>query len=499
MKTYAVIFVAAFLISVVTTVVVRALARGLGIVDRPDSPRKVHARPVPTLGGLAIYVAFFAPFAGFLFYRNAISDELVLHLKETVALLVASTIVLAVGVMDDVKDLSTKYKLSIQFLAALALFFTGYQIRAVSNPFGGPINLGNLCLPVTVFWLMGSANAFNLIDGLDGLAAGIGVFACATIFFVAIIFGNTLTALFMISMAGALLGFLLFNFHPASIFLGDSGSLFLGFVIGAIALKGAQKSATVVALLIPVLALGLPIMDTVLAILRRWSRRLPISHGDKQHLHHRLLSLGLSHRHAVWVLYGACGFLAAIAMFITAARNTAARNTVAAITLGVAGVIVFASVRLVGGVKLADLKSRLDWDRKQAKWRRRAWRLVDEVGEEMDEARSPGELWQSVTKALHRLDFDAATMSLRPPYAQNGSEPLKLSWARPSPPAQELDGFDPLSVRLSLRTDSATLGDFALTKAGGVFMRDVLAVANAIRNRASRRIEAMCQESSPAT
>jgi UDP-GlcNAc:undecaprenyl-phosphate GlcNAc-1-phosphate transferase len=493
MKTYVLIFAAAFLISVVTTVIVRAVARRLGILDRPDRPRKVHTRPVPSLGGLAIYVAFFAPFAGFLFYQNAISDQLLLHLRDAIALFAASTVVLAVGMMDDVRGLSTRYKLSIELLAALLLFFTGYQIRAVSNPFGGPIDLGNLCLPVTVFWLMGSSNAFNLIDGLDGLAAGVGLFACATIFFVAIIFGNTLTALFMISMAGALLGFLLFNFHPASIFLGDSGSLFLGFVIGAIALKGSQKSATVVALLIPVLALGLPIMDTVLAILRRWSQRLPISHGDRQHLHHRLLSLGLSHRHAVWVLYGACGFLAAIAMFITAAGNAAV-----AITLGVAGVIVFTGVRLVGGVKLADLKSRLDWDRKQAKWRRRAWRLVDEAGDDMNRACTPAELWQSLTRTLRELEFEEATMSLKPPYAQNGSEPLELSWARPSPPAQERDGSDPLSVRLLLQTDSATLGDFALTKAGGVFMHDVLAVANAIRNRAALRIEAMCQESSPA-
>jgi UDP-GlcNAc:undecaprenyl-phosphate GlcNAc-1-phosphate transferase len=224
---------------------------------------------------------------------------------------------LALGIYDDIQGAHAGKKLIVQTSAAVILFFFGFEIQRISNPFGSAIHLGWLSLPITIFWLVGLSNAFNLIDGIDGLASGVAFFATSTLLAVALFLGNILPSLFTAALAGATLGFLRYNFNPARIFMGDSGSLFLGFTIAAISIHGSEKAHAAVAILIPVVALGLPIMDTLLAIARRVYRGLPIPTADKEHIHHKLIQYGFSHRRATLILYSFCIVLSSLAVLLS--------------------------------------------------------------------------------------------------------------------------------------------------------------------------------------
>jgi UDP-GlcNAc:undecaprenyl-phosphate GlcNAc-1-phosphate transferase len=226
-------------------------------------------------------------------------------------------LILALGIYDDIKGANAGKKLTVQTIAALILFFFGFEIQTISNPFGSPIHLGWLSLPATVFWLVGLSNAFNLIDGIDGLASGVAFFATSALLAVALFLGNILPSLFTAALAGATLGFLRYNFNPAKIFMGDSGSLFLGFTIAAISIHGSAKAHAAVAILIPIVALGLPIMDTLLAIGRRVYRGLPIPTADREHIHHKLIKYGFSHRRAALILYSFCVVLSSLAILLS--------------------------------------------------------------------------------------------------------------------------------------------------------------------------------------
>jgi UDP-GlcNAc:undecaprenyl-phosphate GlcNAc-1-phosphate transferase len=264
-------------------------------MDDASDMRKVHNGAIPRLGGVGIYLAFYLPFLGFLFYHNRVSNFLFSDMRQFLGLLICSTIILGLGIYDDIKGANARKKLIVQTITAIILFSFGFEIRSVSNPFGGSIYLGWLSLPVTVFWLVGLSNAFNLIDGIDGLASGVAFFATSTLLAVALFLGNILPSLFTAALAGATLGFLRYNFNPARIFMGDSGSLFLGFTIAAISIHGSAKAHAAVAILIPIVALGLPIIDTLLAMARRLYRGLPIPTADREHIHHKLIKHGFSH------------------------------------------------------------------------------------------------------------------------------------------------------------------------------------------------------------
>ncbi len=261
MTTCLVAFAVAFVVAALTTPVVRATAKRLGVVDKPDRFRKVHEAETPLLGGVAIYVAFAAPVLALgTVYRNDVPEMLYAVPVEAFGLLAAAGIALCLGIADDAFGVSVGWKLLFQFVAASVAFASGYSISAVSNPFGDPVTLGVLSFPVTVVWFMICMNAVNLLDGLDGLAAGVCIFAVITLFLVSLFFGNVVAMALLACLGGAILGFLVYNFHPASIFLGDSGSLLLGFLVAALALVGAaRKVEATVALLVPLMALGLPI------------------------------------------------------------------------------------------------------------------------------------------------------------------------------------------------------------------------------------------------
>ena len=306
-------FGAAALSSLALTRALRDSALRRGWLDRPDGRRKLHAAAVPPVGGVAVLLALVAGFALSLLvpgvdWSAADQGNSALHL------LAATAAVAAVGLLDDIYSVRPSVKLLVQTAAGLHLYWHGYGVSVVSNPLGQPFVLGGLSLPLTLLWVVGLSNAFNLIDGLDGLAAGVGFCANCVVFFFAVLNGRWEIALFSAALAGALLGFLRFNFSPASVFLGDSGSLSIGFVLAALSLRGSSKSSTAVAVIAPLLALGFPIVDTALAMLRRLMAGRSILEADADHIHHRMLRIGLRPRQAVMLLYAVTALFGVMAL-----------------------------------------------------------------------------------------------------------------------------------------------------------------------------------------
>ena len=300
--------------SLVATYAVRERARSSQLFDGREE-RKVHRGDIPRLGGVAVFVASAVGLSiAFALYGADVVGTWHAGLPVVLAGAAATHFL---GLFDDLYDIRARYKLLAQIAIALCVYFAGIRVTTISLPFFGitPLSPG-VGMLFTVLWLVGITNAFNLIDGLDGLASGAAMFALTTMFVVASINGQDGAALVTIILAGATLGFLAYNFPPASIFLGDSGSLFIGFMLAGVGLLSSQKSQTVVAVAIPVVSLGLPVLDTSLSILRRFLRGQPIFSADRGHIHHRLLMLGHSPRKAALLLYGACAFLALGAMLL---------------------------------------------------------------------------------------------------------------------------------------------------------------------------------------
>ncbi|AMQ07580.1 MraY family glycosyltransferase [Sporosarcina sp. FSL K6-1540] len=282
---------AALLASILLTPLVIKLAFRIGAVDRPNY-RKVHASVMPRIGGLAIFGAFLIGYAVLL-----PKDE------HAVGILIGAVIIIVMGFLDDMLEITAKAKLAGQLAAAIVVVvWGGLQIEVINLPFIGEFDFGYLSIPITIIWIIGITNAINLIDGLDGLAAGVSTIALITIAVMAMIMGNVFVVATASILAASSLGFLFYNFHPAKIFMGDTGSLFLGFMISVLALLGF-KNVAVVSLIIPVIILGIPISDTFFAIVRRIRTKQPIMAPDKSHLHHCLLRSGFSHRQTVLVIY----------------------------------------------------------------------------------------------------------------------------------------------------------------------------------------------------
>ncbi|GAQ01165.1 UDP-phosphate N-acetyl-glucosaminyl transferase [Companilactobacillus farciminis] len=291
------LFLTMILSAAITPFVVK-LAYILGAVDKPNA-RRVNVKPMPTMGGLAIFIAF--NFSTFVLLREQFPTH------ELFSVFLAECIIILTGIIDDIRELSPKAKLAGILAAALVIYFlAGIRMNEVTLPIFGSFQLGWWSLPITIIWIIAITNAVNLIDGLDGLATGVSIIALFTMGVMAYFFlnmTNVYVAIWIFAMVAALIGFLPHNFHPASIFLGDTGSLFIGFMMAVFSLKGL-KNVTFISLLMPVVIMGVPITDTVYAILRRLLNKKPIMQADKHHLHHRLMQLGLSHRQTVLVIYG---------------------------------------------------------------------------------------------------------------------------------------------------------------------------------------------------
>ena len=289
-------FSLAFIIALALTPVAKSIAYKIGAIDVPKDKRRVHKEPTPRLGGLAIYYGFLISILIF----SKID-------KQLIGILAGSLLIVVVGIIDDVKQIRASIKLVVQIVAALIVAFCNVRISAISMPVGlvdgGILSLGIFSIPITVLWIVGATNAVNLIDGLDGLAAGICSIATFSLFFIAILAGEASVAILAAALAGSCLGFLPYNFNPAKIFMGDTGSTFLGYMLSIICIQGLFKGYVVISFIVPFLILGLPLFDTTFAILRRIKNKKPIMSPDRGHLHHRLMDMGLSQKQTVAILY----------------------------------------------------------------------------------------------------------------------------------------------------------------------------------------------------
>ncbi len=338
------IFVAFFVslgVATFMTPLVLKLAMRRGLYDLPDG-RKVHSRLIPRLGGIAIVVAFFTPLVGLLLVDAGLTNQLTQSHTQLVGLFVGGLLIAALGLYDDLRSTNARQKFVVQIVVAVLMWVLDYRIENISNPFGDYLALGPLSLPFTVLWFVGVMNAVNLIDGLDGLAGGIGLISVSTLMVLALMDGNVLAALMCACLAGSLVGFLFFNFNPARIFMGDTGSLFLGFVLATFSISTSAKGSTVLALTVPLMVLALPIVDTMLAIGRRVRARRNIFSADQEHIHHKLLKAGFSHRGAVLVLYAIAATLAGLALLVRAVSQP-----VAGLVMLAAGIFLFMFLRFL--------------------------------------------------------------------------------------------------------------------------------------------------------
>lgn len=287
-------------------------AKYMGKMDHPD-PRKVHKIPIPRLGGIAIFLGFLLA----LLVIELLQPGFFTSSSSWYGIIAGASMMFLLGVADDLKPLPAKFKFVAQIIIASIAYYLGVKMLVLSNPFGDMWILPTwVSAAMTVFWLVGITNTINLIDGLDGLAAGVSVIAGITLSVLAIQTGHVFAAVIILTLVGGAIGFLRYNFNPAKIFMGDSGSLFLGFTLAAISVSSVLKLATTVTLITPLLILGVPIFDTAFAIVRRAINRKPIFQPDKGHLHHRLLGLGLSQRRTVVIIYSFSTLLAGFALYL---------------------------------------------------------------------------------------------------------------------------------------------------------------------------------------
>ena len=297
--------IVAGLISAAVTPLAIYIAPKIGAMDIPKDNRRVHNKPMPRFGGIAIFAGIMISWAIFAYKTPAMTGAMV-----------GCTIIYILGAVDDLKNIRPLVQFGGQTFAAIVAFALGLRRQFITNWFsGGNMIFGDVaCFIITVLWLVAITNAVNLIDGLDGLAAGIAAISALCLAYVAYIHGQYMSTIAIMALAGGALGFLPYNFNPAKIFMGDGGSQLLGFSIAAISIIGAVKSATLVVVLIPALVLGLPIFDTLMAIVRRTARHQSIGTADKEHLHHRIMKAGFGQRRAVLLMYSVSGIMGIIAV-----------------------------------------------------------------------------------------------------------------------------------------------------------------------------------------
>lgn len=353
-------------LSLILTHYVIKLAFIIGAVDQPDE-RKIHKRPIPRLGGVAAFFSFILSFILLYFLFPAIDFKNLIDSYNWQIVIAALFIILTIGICDDIWILKPGQKFLVQLAAASLLYYAGFRITSITNLFSlSLLDLGIFSFPITLLWIVGITNAFNLIDGLDGLAAGIAVIAAITIAAISFLHNDTATATISLILAGSLAGFLRYNFNPAKIFLGDSGSLFIGFILSMLSIQSSTKGSTAFSVIIPLLALGLPILDTLLSMLRRIlklflpeqslsSSFLSKAHcmflPDKRHIHHQLLARGLSQRKVVLILY-----FVSFAFGLCAFGITAGRLNSSLIIIGVGTLTAFA-VKKLGYKEIAVFKN----------------------------------------------------------------------------------------------------------------------------------------------
>jgi UDP-GlcNAc:undecaprenyl-phosphate GlcNAc-1-phosphate transferase len=408
MLTYLTLFILSFLLSLFITPFVRRRAIAWGAIAVPDNGRHIHLRPTPRLGGIAIYLAFVLTLLCIPFLGNLVTDIFKANLPKLIALLAPATFIFFFGIYDDFRGASAPLKVAFQTMAAAMVYASGFRIENISAPLGGAWELPMLLsFPLTALWIVLITNAFNLIDGIDGLAAGASVFALLSILVFSIAQANPEISIITVALVGAVIGFLRYNFNPATIFLGDSGSLFLGFMAAALSLAGSQKGSTIVAIAIPLVSFGLPVTEAGLSLARRFLGGQPLLAGDRGHIHHRLLQLGLTQRQAVILLYAVCALFSLFGlMLLNPLRN------IGALIFFMLGVVIIFGVQHLRYAEFSELGSQIKHEVSQ---RRRALAVnvrVRRTSDDLSQAKTPGQFFAALDDLLSTNEFDCAVLEI---------------------------------------------------------------------------------------
>lgn len=410
MNTFLTIFLISLSSSLFLTPILRRAAERLGWVDVPRDGRRLHTRPIPRVGGVAVYCSVGLALAALPLIDNRVTELIADHRREIVAVLLSSTLVFAFGVFDDLVEAKAKWKFLAQGLAALLLFTLGVHIQAVTVPFVGSFELPMvLSLLFTLVWVIGISNAFNLIDGLDGLATGAALFASLVMAGVSLVSGHPLVTVLSLALVGALTGFLRYNFNPASIFLGDSGSLFTGFLLAALSITGTQKASTAVAVAIPLMAFALPVIDTGFAITRRFISGKPLFEGDREHIHHKLLERGWSQRRVAFALYGVCAVFALLALLFTSVGGEGKFTGLLLLVIGAIIVLVAGRLRYH---EADEVRAGLRRNITERRTRAANHVSVRRASRAMSKAHTLGDLLAAVREVLELGEFVYATVQL---------------------------------------------------------------------------------------
>ncbi len=426
MRTYLIACALSASAGLVLTWLVRNLAVRHKLYDEPEGGRKLHRRPIPRLGGVAVVLAFSLPLLALSFYSNRITHTIFQERGMLMALLTGGAILFFIGLIDDLKGMPALIKLGGQIAAAAVVWYFGIRIEVLSIPFLHKLQLEWLSVPATIFWVVLCINAINLIDGLDGLAGGVVVLAGGTLFVMSVGGDAGMSALLMSCMVGAVMGFLVFNLKPASIFLGDTGSMSLGFLLAISSIHSSQKSYTLFSLVAAFIALGFPIFDLAMAFTRRLLAGQPVFRADQDHVHHILLRKGLSAGQSVTVLFTASAALGLLALVFVYSSDA-----ISAVAILGAAIAMAITVRVLGYgdiIQAGRRTSALTQLQQAADVRATT---VDELRQALIAASSLEELWSLLESQAGQLGLELLELQLSPSLCEEGRAQV-FSWERPS-------------------------------------------------------------------
>ena len=405
MTTYLCVYFGSAYLALFLTPFVIWLGRRIKAVDRPGV-RSVHKSPIPRIGGVAIFIATMTFIVMVVFLNNAVGEAFRAFRMQLVTLLCLALFIFLIGLVDDLKGLSARYKFLAELVAAITLCVAGVRIDNITLTNQWVISLGGFGCVLTVLWIVGVTNAVNLSDGLDGLAAGIAAIACMVIAIFSLNRQDVVMAVFMLALLGSLSGFILLNFNPAKIFMGDCGSLFLGFIIAASSVMCVAKSTALVGLALPALALGVPIFDTLFSMLRRFLERRSMFAPDRGHVHHRLLDLGLTHRRVVIAIHLTTLLVAGLGLLMLVREDIGAL-----LIFGCLLIFLTLMFRMVGIVRLRETLTRLSQKYKIACQEKEDRHTFDDLQLRFRRVENSNQWWQAVCEAGQSMDF--AWMSVK--------------------------------------------------------------------------------------
>jgi len=446
MHTFLCVYLGSALLAIIITPIVIKLAHRIKAVDRPGI-RTVHTRPVPRIGGVTIFLSAMILIVMVLFLNNSIGKAFRNMQLQLISLFCSATFIFFVGLVDDLKGLPARFKFLAELLAATSLCFLTVRISSIKITEQWTLQLGLLGYPLTILWIVGITNAVNLSDGLDGLAAGISAIACGVIVVFAIYSNNVIMAVIMLALLGSLSGFLFFNFNPAKIFMGDCGSLFLGFTIASSSVLCSMKSSALVGIALPALALGIPIFDTLFSMLRRFLERRRMFAPDRRHFHHILIDMGIKQRHVVVTIYLMTLLFTGLGMFMMVTRKSNSLVIFLCIIL-----LLLLLFNAVGSVRLRETISGLQKKYEIANRCKQEQIKFEDAQLHFRNAHNFDQWWEAACKAAERLDF--AWLSLK---SEDGDGTVRTEIWRKSDSKPELSRLVVMTIPLNKNGDKNSL------------------------------------------